>query len=76
MQITIESPHGPGRAVVPSEGIGEEAMLVKSLLLTLAVERNRGADDVTLDICLDGADPQRMVALAKEFSNMTKVRSA
>ncbi len=65
MQITIESPGGPRSAVAPFEGITDEAMLVKSLIMTLAVEGNRGAEHVTLDVDMEGVSPERLVAIAK-----------
>ena len=53
MQITIESA-GEIRTegVVPSEGIFDEATLVKALILTLAVEGDGGRDQVRLAIDL------------------------
>lgn len=65
MQITIESPGGNRTGVVPSEGIFDEATLVKSLIMTLAVEGNRGSDQVRLSIDLSGAEPERLVGIAK-----------
>jgi hypothetical protein len=72
MQITIESPHGPRRAVSPSLGIANEEILVKSLIMTLAVEANRGADFITLDVDLVGADPALLVGLAKQFCDQRR----
>ena len=65
MQITIESPSGIRTAVVPLEGISDEATLVKALILTLAVEGERGCDQVRLAIDLSGAEPERLVGIAK-----------
>jgi hypothetical protein len=67
MQLTINSPSGPRPAVSPSLGIANEEILVKSLIMTLAVEANRGADFVTLDVDLVGADPALLVGMAKQF---------
>lgn len=69
MQITIDSPGGRRLGVVPLAGIHDEAMLVKSLIMTLAVEGNRGADFVTLEIDLEGVDPERLVAIAKALGD-------
>ena len=65
MQITIESPGGIRTGVVPSEGIFDEATLIKALILTLAVEGNRGSDQVRLAIDLSGVEPERLVGIAK-----------
>ena len=65
MQITIESPGGIRTGVVPSEGIFDEATLIKALILTLAVEGNRGSEQVRLAIDLTGAEPERLVGIAK-----------
>ena len=65
MQITIESPGGIRTGVVPSEGIFDEATLVKALILTLAVEGDRGNDQVRLAIDLSGAKPERLIGIAK-----------
>ena len=71
MQITIESPGGPRFGVVPYERINDEAMLVKSLILTLALECSRGTDELTLNIDFTGADPERLVSIAREFRKLT-----
>jgi len=68
MQITIESPGEIRTGVVPSEGIFDEATLIKALILTLAVEGNRGSDQVRLAIDLSGAEPERLVGIAKEMT--------
>lgn len=65
MQITIESAGGIRTGVVPSEGIFDEATLVKSLIMTLAVEGNRGSDQVRLTVDLSGVEPERLVGIAK-----------
>ncbi len=65
MQITIESPGGIRTGVVPSEGIFDEATLVKDLILTLAVEGDRSSDQVRLTIDLSGDKPERLVSIAK-----------
>jgi len=65
MRITIESPGGARSAVAPSGGIMDEAMLVKSLIMTLAVEANRGADHTTLGVDLSDVSPERLVWIAK-----------
>ena len=71
MKITIESPGGPRFGVVPYERINDEAMLVKSLILTLALECSRGVDELTLNIDFTGADPERLVSIAREFRKLT-----
>ncbi|HRC60074.1 hypothetical protein PROAA_670001 [Candidatus Propionivibrio aalborgensis] len=69
MQITIESPGGPRQGVVPSDGIVDEATLIKALILTLAVEGNKGVDYVTLEVDLSDAEPERLVEVAKALGN-------
>ena len=69
MQITIESPGGPRQGVVPSDGIVDEATLIKALILTLAVEGNKGVDYVTLEVDLSDAEPERLVEVAKAIGN-------
>lgn len=71
MQITIESPGGPRSGVVPYERIADEAVLVKSLILTLALERSRGVDELTLNVDFTDADPERLVSIAREFRKLT-----
>ena len=73
LQITIDSPGGPRSAVALFEGIKDEAMLVKSLIMTLAVEGNRGVEHVTLDVDLEGVNPQRLVAIAKAVGDRLAV---
>ena len=46
-------------------------MLVKSLILTLALECSRGTDELTLNIDFTGADPERLVSIAREFRKLT-----
>lgn len=67
MQIMVESPGGIRTGVIPSEGIFDEATLIKALILTLAVEGNRGSDQVRLAIDLFGVEPERLVGIAKEL---------
>lgn len=70
MNITIESPAGPRTGVIPFEGIDDEIGLLKSLALTLALERRLGAEDVALVIDVSNASPERLIAVAKVFSQM------
>jgi hypothetical protein len=70
MNITIESPAGPRTGVVPFDGIADEAALIKSLILSLAVERRVGADDVTLTVDCSKVDANRLVVIAKMFGLM------
>jgi len=77
MHIIIESPHGPRSAFVPSGGIHDEATLVKCLIMTMAVEANRGADHMTLDIDLSDVSPGRLVGIAKAVGDrLVVVRDA
>jgi hypothetical protein len=68
MRITIEHPGGPRKGVSPSEGIGDESTLIKSLILTLAAESNYCIDEVTLKVNLFGCDPTRLVEIAKAIA--------
>lgn len=70
MNITIESPCGLRTGVVPYDGVHDELTLVKSLVLTLALERSLGTDGLTLKVDFDGADPERLVEIAKDFAQM------
>jgi hypothetical protein len=70
MNIIIEAPAGPRTGVVPFDGIDDEAALIKSLILTLALERRIGTDDVTLTIDCAKVDANRLVAIAKMFSQL------
>ena len=65
MRITLHQPRGPREAVAPPEGIHDEAMLIKSLILTLAREAHAGVGVLTLSIDLAGTDPARLVAIGK-----------
>lgn len=76
MHIIIESPKGPRSAVVPFQGITDEATLVKSLIMTLAVEANRGTDHMTLDIDLTDVSPQQLVGIAKGIGQQKETVSA
>ena len=76
MQITIESPGGIRTGVVPSEGIFDEATLIKALILTLAVEGNRGREQVRLAIDLTGAEPKRLVGIAKGLTMHSSATNA
>ena len=67
MEIIIEKPAGPRTGVVPFDGIADEAALIKSLILTLAVEKRAGADDVTLTVDCSRIDANRLVVIAKMF---------
>jgi AraC-like DNA-binding protein len=49
----------PPRGRRPPEGIHDEAMLIKSLILTLAREAHAGVGVLTLSIDLAGTDPAR-----------------
>jgi hypothetical protein len=71
MRITIESPDGPRAAVSPFEGITDEATLIKSLILTIATECSRGVEDLMLNVDFTGADPERLVSIAREFRKLT-----
>lgn len=68
MRITLHLPCGPREAVAPSEGIQDEAMLIKSLILTLAREAHSGVGVLTLSIDLAGTDPARLVAIGKRIA--------
>jgi hypothetical protein len=70
MHITIESPSGSRTGVVPYDGVHDELTLVKSLVLTLALERSLGTDGLTLKVDFDGADPERLVEIAKDFGQL------
>lgn len=70
MHITIEAPEGPRSGVVPFDGITDETALIKSLILTLALERRIGNDDVTVTVDFSKVDANRLVAIAKMFSQM------
>ena len=70
MNITIEAPAGPRNGVVPFEGIADEATLVKSLILTLAVERRAGIADVTLTVDCSRVDANRLVTIANLFGHV------
>jgi hypothetical protein len=69
MRITIEQPGGPRQGVSPSDGIGNESTLIKSLILTLAAESNYCVDEVTLRVNLFGCDPTRLVEVAKAIAH-------
>jgi hypothetical protein len=71
MRITIESPDGPRVAVTPFEGITDEATLIKALVLTIAIECSRGVEDLMLNVDFTGADPERLVSIAREFRKLT-----
>ncbi|HRH73816.1 hypothetical protein [Zoogloea sp.] len=68
MRITLHQPDGPREAVVPPEGIHDDAMLIKSLILTLAREAHAGVGVLTLSIDLAGTDPARLVAIGKRVA--------
>lgn len=70
MNITIEAPAGPRTGVIPFERIDDEVGLLKSLALTLAVERGLGVEDVILRINVSNAAPERLIAMARIFSQM------
>lgn len=70
MHITIDSPEGPRTGVVPFDGIADEATLIKSLILTLVLEKSLGTDDVNLTIDCSKVDANRLVAIAKMFSQI------
>lgn len=70
MGITIHSSAGSRTGVIPFEGIADEVALIKSLILSLAVERGHGVDDVTLTVDCSKVDANRLVAIAKMFGQM------
>lgn len=72
MNITVDHPAGPRTGVVPFEGINSEIALLKSLVLTLALERRLGAEDISISLDLRDADPERLVAIARIFSQMLR----
>ena len=70
MDITLESPAGPRSCVIPFDGIASEVSLLKCLALTLALERQLGVEDVTFTVDISKANPIRLIAIAKLFSQM------
>lgn len=70
MNITVEAPSGPRTGVVPFDGITSEVSLLKCLALTLAIERQLGVEDVTFTVDISRANPERLIAIAKLFSQM------
>jgi len=71
MHVTIESPRGSRIGVVPYDGIHDELTLVKSLVLTIALERSFGTEGMTLRVDFEGADPERLVEIAKDFGQLS-----
>jgi hypothetical protein len=72
MHITIESAPRSRTGVVPYDGIHDEQTLIKSLILTLALERNLGAEELTLKVELSAADAELLVELAKNIDQVAE----
>jgi hypothetical protein len=71
MKIMVESPDGPRSGAEPNGGINNARSLVKSLLITLAVEQSRGNARIVLSIDLEHLEPQALVEIARSIQGMT-----
>ncbi len=68
MHLSIREPGGLRQAVTPFDGIEDELSLIKSLIMTLAAESQRGARTVMLKADLDGIDVVQLITLARMLS--------
>ena len=75
MRIVVESPDGPRRGAEPASGNHTERELVKSLLVTLAVDHSRGNELIKLSIDLSGLEPLRLITIAKVLSQTMSVEN-
>lgn len=70
MSIIVTLPAGPRAAVLPFPVVSDEVTLVKALLLTLALERRIGAEEVSLDINLGNVDADRLLCVVRLFGQL------
>ncbi len=68
MHLSIQEPGGFRQAVTPFDGIENELSLIKSLIMTLASESQRGARTAMLKVDLDGIDVVQLITLARMLS--------